>query len=276
VAGNQTLEKTLLNARRVCSVAGSRDVPIAAGSERPRIRRQVVAGDIHGESGLDGPAFGPPTVPLDPRHGADVIIEAAHAHPGELCLIAVGPLTNVAVALHRDPSIAPKIRRIALMGGAIYLGNTTPAAEFNIYADPEAAHVVFESGVPITMVPLETTHRAAADEAVIARIELIDTPVAALSVELLRYFAATYERVFGFGAPPVHDPCAVVAILAPGVLMKRPMHVSVEMRGEHTYGRTVCDVHGVTGRPANAEVSVDMDVGAFWDLMIGALATYPA
>ena len=276
VAGNQTLEKTTLNARRVCTVAGISNVPIAAGSDRPLIRGQVVAGDIHGESGLDGPAFGPPTVALDPRHGVDVIIEAAHAHPGELCLIAVGPLTNVAAALHRDPSIASKIRRIALMGGAIYLGNTTPAAEFNIYADPEAAHVVFESGVPITMVPLETTHRAAADLAVIARIELIGTPVAALSVELLRFFAATYERIFGFGAPPVHDPCAVAAIVAPEVLMTRPMRVSIETRGEHTYGRTVCDVHGVTGLPANADVAVDMDVAAFWDLMIGALATYPA
>lgn len=276
VAGNQTLEKTTLNARRVCTVAGIHDVPIAAGSDRPLIRRQVVAGDIHGESGLDGPAFGPPSVALDHRHAVDVIIEAVHAHPGELCLIAVGPLTNVAAALRRDPSIAGKIRRIALMGGAIRVGNTTPAAEFNMYADAEAAQIVFESGVPLTMVPLETTHRAAADPAVIARITVLGTPVAALSVDLLRYFAATYERVFGFGAPPVHDPCAVAAIVAPELVLTRPMHVAIETRGEHTYGRTVCDVHGVTGLPPNAEVAVDLDVAGFWDLMIGALATYPA
>ena len=276
VAGNQTLEKTTLNARRVCTVAGIAGIPIAAGSDRPLIRRQVVADDIHGTSGLDGPAFGPPTVPLDPRHAVDVIIDAAAAHAGELCVVAVGPLTNVAAALHRDPGLAGRLRRIAIMGGAINIGNTTPAAEFNIYADAEAARVVFESGVPITMVPLETTHRAVADEAVIARIAMLDTPVANLSVELLRFFAKTYERVFGFGAPPVHDPCAVVAIAAPEVLMTRPMHVAIETRGEHTYGRTVCDVHGVTGEPPNADVAVDLDVSSFWDLMIGALRTYPA
>jgi inosine-uridine nucleoside N-ribohydrolase len=276
VAGNQTLEKTTLNARRVCTVAGIQGVPIAAGSDRPLIRRQVVAGDIHGESGLDGPAFGPPTVELDPRHGVDLILDAAEAHDGELCLVAVGPLTNVAAALHRDPRLAGRLRRISLMGGAIRIGNTTPAAEFNIYADPEAAKVVFESGVPITMVPLETTHRAVADEAVIARIAMLATPVARLSVDLLRFFAGTYERVFGFGAPPVHDPCAVAAIAAPDVVMTRPMHVAIETRGEHTYGRTVCDVHGVTGEVPNADVAVDLDVAAFWDLMIAALRSYPA
>lgn len=276
VAGNQTLEKTTLNARRVCTVAGIGGIPIATGSDRPLIRRQVVAGDIHGESGLDGPSFGPPTVELDARHAVEVITDAAAARPGELCLVAVGPLTNVAAALHRDPGLAGRLRRIAIMGGAINIGNTTPAAEFNIYADAEAARVVFESGVPITMVPLETTHRAVADEAVIARIAMLDTPVANLSVELLRFFATTYERVFGFGAPPVHDPCAVVAIAASEVLMTRPMHVAIETRGEHTYGRTVCDVHGVTNQPPNADVAVDLDVGAFWDLMIGALRTYPA
>ena len=276
VAGTQTLEKTTLNARRVCTVGRIGGIPIAAGSDRPLIRRQVVAGDIHGESGLDGPSFGPPTVGLDARHAVEIIIEAAGARPGELCLVAVGPLTNVAAALHRDPGLAGRLRRIAIMGGAINIGNTTPAAEFNIYADAEAARVVFESGVPITMVPLETTHRAVADEAVIARIAMLDTPVANLSVELLRFFATTYERVFGFGAPPVHDPCAVVAIAAPEVLMTRPMHVAIETRGEHTYGRTVCDVHGVTNQPPNADVAVDLDVGAFWDLMIGALRTYPA
>ena len=276
VAGNQTLEKTTLNARRVCTVAGIGGIPIAAGSDRPLIRSQVVAGDIHGESGLDGPSFAAPSVELDARHAVEVIMDAAAARPGELCLVVVGPLTNVAAALRRDPGLAGRLRRIAIMGGAINIGNTTPAAEFNIYADAEAARVVFESGVPITMVPLETTHRAVADEAVIARIAMLDTPVADLSVELLRFFAKTYERVFGFGAPPVHDPCAVVAIAAPAVLMTRPMHVAIETRGEHTYGRTVCDVHGVTNQPPNADVAVDLDVAAFWDLMIGALRTYPA
>lgn len=274
VAGNQTLEKTSLNARRVCTVAGISDVPIAAGCDRPLVRDQVVAGEIHGESGLDGPTFGEPTVALDRRHAVDLIVEAAHARPGELCLVPVGPLTNVAAALHRDPSIAGMIRRISLMGGAMHLGNVTPAAEFNIFADPEAARVVFESGVPITMVPLEVTHRAAAEPAVIDRIEAIGNEAATLSVELLRFFATTYQRRFGFGSPPLHDPCAVAALAAPELLTTRAMHVAIETRGQLTYGRTVCDARGVTGKPSNVDVAVDLDVPAFWDLLIEALASY--
>jgi len=273
VAGNQSLDKTTLNARRVCSVAGIEGVPVAAGCDRPLVRERIAAPEIHGESGLDGPAFAAPTVPLDPRHGVDVIIEASQTHPG-VVLVATGPLTNVATALSRDPDLGKRLERIVLMGGAIGLGNVTPAAEFNIGADAEAARAVFESGIPITMVPLETTHRALATDDVITRIAALDFPLARICVELLGFFADTSRRVFGFEAPAVHDPCAVAWLLDPTIVPTKPMRVDIETRAEFSYGRTVCDVYGITGREPNAEVGVGLDEGRFWDLMIGAIASY--
>ncbi len=156
----------------------------------------------------------------------------------------------------------------------IGLGNVTPAAEFNIAADPEAARAVFESGVPITMVPLEVTHRALATPPVMARIAALDFPLAHLCVELLAFFAETYLRVFGFAAPAVHDPCAVAWLIEPGIVPTRRMRVDIETTSEFSDGRTTCDVHGVTGRPANVEVGVGLEVDRFWDLLIGAVASY--
>lgn len=275
VAGNQTLDKVTLNARRVCSVAGIDRVPIAAGCEAPLRRVRIVAADIHGESGLDGVDWEEPSVDLDPRNGVELIIELAlrdDARP--LTVVAVGPLTNVATALLREPRVADRVDRISIMGGAIGLGNVTPSAEFNIYADPEAADVVLRSGIPITLVPLETTHQALATEPVLARIAAIDTPVARMSDALLRYFAETYERVFGFAAPAVHDPCAVAAVIDPSILDARSMNVAIDLGSELSLGRTVCDVYGTTGRVSNAEVAMGIEVDRFWELMLAALATY--
>jgi inosine-uridine nucleoside N-ribohydrolase len=273
VAGNQSLDKTSLNARRMCSAAGIRGVPVAAGCDRPLVRDRIASPEIHGESGLDGPAFGTPTVPLDPRHAVDVILEASRAHDG-LVLVPTGPLTNIATALARDPGLAQRLRRIVLMGGAIGLGNVTPAAEFNIAVDPEAARAVFESRVPITMVPLEATHQALATPQVIERIAELDFPLAHLCVELLGFFAETYLRVFGFEAPAVHDPCALAWLIDPTIVPTRPMRVDIETRAEFSDGRTVCDLYGVTGRRANAEVGTGLEVDRFWELLIGALASY--
>ncbi|MDP9467264.1 MAG: nucleoside hydrolase [Chloroflexota bacterium] len=273
VAGNQSLDKTTLNARRICTVAGIDGIPVAAGCDAPLARHRIASPEIHGESGLDGPAFGAPSVPLDARHGVDLILDASRTHD-DLVLVATGPLTNVATALARDPGLSRRLKRVVLMGGAIGLGNVTPAAEFNIGADAEAARTVFESGVPITMVPLETTHRALATPAVVDRIAALDFPLAHLCVDLLTFFAETYLRVFGFAAPAVHDPCAVAWLIDPGIVPTRRMRVDIETRAEFSYGRTICDVHGVTGRPANVEVGVDLEVDPFWDLVIGALASY--
>ena len=212
-------------------------------------------------------------MPLDPRHGVDVILEAARSRD-DLVLVATGPLTNVATALARDPKLARRLRRLVLMGGAIGLGNVTPAAEFNIAADPEAARAVFDSGLPITMVPLEVTHQALATPAVLERIVGLDFALADICVELLGFFAQTYLHVYGFAAPPVHDPCAIGWVIDPTIVPTRRMRVDIETTAEFSYGRTICDFHGVTGRTPNAEVGVGLDADRFWDLMIGAIASY--
>jgi inosine-uridine nucleoside N-ribohydrolase len=274
VAGNQTLDKTSRNALRVCTVAAIRDVPVAAGMDRPLVREQHTAPSIHGKSGLDGPTLPEPDVPLAPIHAVDLLIELLLASDGDITIVATGPLTNVAAAIRRAPRIVPKIQRIVLMGGAIGLGNTTPAAEFNIYVDPEAAHIVFTCGRPVTMVGLDVTHQAQATAEVRERIRALGTPVATMVDGLLEFFAKSYREVYGFSGPPVHDPCAVAHVIDPTLLRAQPMHVDIELRGEHTAGRTVCDVHGMLGKEPNAEVGLSIDVPRFWDLLIETLGTY--
>ena len=276
VAGNQTLEKTTLNARRVCSVARIHGIPIAPGSDAPLTRPLRVARSIHGASGLDGPTFAEPDVAADPRHAVDLMIEMASRHE-DLTLVATGPLTNLAAALTREPRLADRLREIVFMGGAMGLGNWTPAAEFNVWADPEAAAAVLDSGVPVTMVPLEVTHRALATDEVMARIDAIDTPVSAMSAELMRYFAQTYRRVFGFPAPALHDPCAVAWVIdGEATVATQRMHVAVETSSSLCDGRTVCDVYGMSGGAPNVSVGVDLDTERFWTLVVDAIASYRA
>ena len=276
VAGNQTVEKTARNALRVCQLAGIRDVPIAAGMDRPLVQAQrVVAPEIHGESGLDGATLPELELELAPVHAVDLLIEKVMEAPeGDLTIVATGPLTNVATAIRKEPRIVPRLRQIVLMGGALGLGNWTPAAEFNIYADPEAASVVFTSGCPLTMVGLEVTHQAQANAAVRQRLARLTSPVARLVEELLDYFAGTYLKVFGFTAPPVHDPCAVAWVIDSTLIATRPMRVDIELHGQFTRGRTVCDYYGMTGAPANALVGIELDASRFWDLLLETLATY--
>lgn len=274
VAGNQAVEKVTLNARRVCTVAGIRHVPIAAGCDRPMVGEPLFA-DTNDEGwGLDELDWPDPTVDQDPRHALDVM--AAALADGPLSIVATGPLTNVGTLLQRRPELADRIEAVALMGGAIGLGNWTPGAEFNIYADPEAAQAVFSSGLPVTVVPLEATHRALATEEVLARIDALQTPVARLSAAMLRLFQETYERVFGFADPPIHDPCAVAYLVDREIVTTRHLNVVVDTGSELSRGRTVCDVYGTTGRVPNADVGIDLDAERFWDLMIGAIASYPA
>ena len=275
VAGNQTLPKTTLNARRVASAAGLRGVPIAAGCDRPLVRPQRIADNIHGESGLDGPVFaGEPAIRLDPRHAVDLMIELVMAAPGEVVLIPVGPLTNVATAIRREPRIVDAIRHVSLMGGAWGLGNQTPSAEFNILVDPEAARIVFESGVPITLCPLELTHQAKATPDIIERFAAIGTPLGDLAVELLRFFASTYRARHGFEGPPLHDPTAVAWVIDPSIVETKSVHVDIETHAEFSYGRTAIDIHDVLGGPKNAQVGVRLDAERYWDLMVGAVASY--
>ena len=270
VAGNQTLDKTSLNARRVATVAGIRDVPVAAGCDRPLTRELKTAGYIHGESGLDGPAFGEPTVPLDSRHAVDLIIELLMHSNGDLTLVPTGPLTNIAMAVRKEPRIVAKVKEIILMGGAYTRGNTTPAAEFNIYVDPEAAEIVFRAGWPLTMVGLDLTHQALATPAVLERIAALGTPVARIAVQLMEFFRQTYRRNAGFDSPPVHDPCAVARVIDPNVMQCVNAFVAIETRGEYSSGMTVTDFSSRLG-PTNAQVATKLDVDLFWDLMVDAI-----
>lgn len=272
VAGNQSLEKVTLNARRVCGVAGIRSVPIVAGCDRPLERALTVAAQIHGESGLDGPTWDDDSVPLDGRQAADVIVELGMG--GGLTVIATGPLTNVATALRREPRLASRLERVVVMGGAIGLGNWTPSAEFNIYADPEAAAEIVAAGMPLTLVPLEVTHHAVATPERMEQVRSLDSRVARMTEALIAYFEATYRNVFGFPHPPVHDPCAVAAVIDPGTVKTRRMHVAIETASDLTRGRTSCDVYGTSGQQADIDVGLELDSDRFWDLMIGALATY--
>ena len=277
VAGNQTLPKTTLNARRVCSRAGIHGIPVAAGCDRPLVREQRVAENIHGESGLEGPTFaGEPDVPLDPRHAVDLIVELLMASDGDVMLVPVGPLTNIGMAMRREPRIVPKIRHISLMGGAWGFGNQTPSAEFNILVDPEAARIVFESGAPITMCGLELTHQAKATPDIIQRFADLHSPLGDFAVEMLRFFASTYKKMHGFDGPPLHDPTAVAWVIDPSMVETQPAHVDIETHAEFSYGRTVVDLHDVLGLPKNVLVATKLDVPRFWDLMVGAIASYGA
>ena len=274
VAGNHTVDRMTLNARRICSIAGIRGVPIAEGCARPLVRDQIVAPQIHGASGLGGVEFnGEPDVPVDPRHGVDLMIDTFMAR-GDVDLVAIGPLTNIAAAIRLEPRIVGRIPRISLMGGAWGLGNFSPAAEFNILADPEAARIVFESGVPITMCGLELTRQAVATAEVIERVAALGTEVSEMCASMLRFYAdATHRRRPSFG-PALHDPCSVAWLIDPGMFVTEPMHVEVETNAEFSYGRTVVDVDHVLHLPSNVDVAVQLDAPRFWDLLIGALATF--
>jgi inosine-uridine nucleoside N-ribohydrolase len=271
VAGNVPLEKTTHNTLRVLSLVGCTDVPVGVGASGPLERPLHTAEDIHGESGLDGPEaipganFGP-----DERGAVALIADTLRASPEPVTLVPVGPLTNIATFLREHPDLKDCVARISLMGGSMGHGNTTPSAEFNIYVDPEAAREVFESGLPITMSGLDITHQAVAGPDERERLRATGR-VGGVVAGFLDYFAATYERVFGFDAPPLHDPVAVAAVLEPGLLKTRPMRVDIECGSDLTRGETVCDIHGVTGSAPNAEVGIDLDREGFFRMLHGAL-----
>ena len=270
VAGNVPLEKTTRNALRILSLIGRTDLPVAAGASSPLRRALHIAEDIHGESGLDGPEIPDPSFEPHERGAADLIADAIRDSPEPVTLIPTGPLTNVATFLREHPDLKERIARISLMGGSIGLGNTTPAAEFNVYVDPEAAREVFESGLPITMSGLDVTHQAGAGPAERENLRSLGR-IGGVIAELLEFFAGTYERIFGFDAPPLHDAVAVAAVLDPALLKTRPMRVDVECESELTRGETVCDFYGVSGKPPNAEVGVDLDRDGFFDLLYRVL-----
>ncbi|MFC5803215.1 nucleoside hydrolase [Streptomyces formicae] len=273
VAGNQVVEKTTLNARRICTAAGITDVPIAAGCDRPLVQPLYVADDVHGDSGMDGPHFGEPTVDAVAEHAVDLMHGILTGHPEPVTLVPTAPLTNIALLLTRYPEVVPRIREIVLMGGSTERGNRTPAAEFNMYVDPEAADIVFRSGVPVTMCGLNVTHQALATPDVLARLDGLGTELGRICVELMTYFASTYRRLWGFEAPPLHDPVAVARLIDPSIVECADASVAVELRGEYTRGATVVDLHRYLDRPVNARVAVSLDSAKFWDRVVAAVDT---
>jgi len=267
--GNQTLEKTTANALRVLELVGRTDVPVAAGADRPLERELVVAAHVHGESGLDGPSLPDVTTAVVDDDAIAFIAQLIETATQSVTLVPTGPLTNVARYL--EVHGAAGIERIVLMGGAIAEGNFTPAAEFNIWCDPDAAARVFASGLDVTMIGLDVTHRAILGPPVEERLRAagrIGTFVSELNVFFSRYHAATY----GWDGAPVHDAVAVAHVIRPGLVETRHRNVEVELASELNRGRTVVDLWKRTERAPNAHVGVDLDTEAFFDLLVERIA----
>ena len=277
VAGNVPLALTERNARKICELAGRADVPVFAGAVRPMVRDLVTAEQVHGKTGLDGPDLPEPTMPLGDRHAVDYLVETLLAEPeGTVTLCPLGPLTNVALALIREPRIAPRVREIVLMGGGFFEGgNTTPAAEFNIYVDPHAADVIFRSGIPIVMMPLDVTHKALTSTRRIAAIRGIGNRAGEATAQMLEFFERFDEARYGTDGGPLHDPCVIAYLLKPALFSGRHCNVTVETGSELTMGMTVVDWWGATRRDRNAMVMRDIDADGFFALLTERLAKLP-
>ncbi len=269
VAGNVPLHLTEKNARKICELAGRPDTMVFAGAVRPLVRPLVTAEYVHGKTGLDGPDLPEPTMPLQGQHGVDFIIETILSNPdGAVTLCPLGPLTNVALALIRAPEIATKIHEIVLMGGGFFEGgNVTPAAEFNIYVDPHAAEIVFKSGIPIVMMPLDVTHKALTSRVRVERFRSMKTRVGDATAALLDFFERFDEQKYGTDGGPLHDPCVIAYLLKPELFSGRYCNVTVETGSELTMGMTVVDWWRVTGREPNATVMREIDDEGFFELL---------
>ena len=265
VAGNQTLKNILRNTLNVVQHLGL-NVPVYKGMSEPLIREQFVAGEIHGKSGLDGPVFGPLHIQEQKEHAVSYIINTLISSEEKITLVPTGPLTNIAMVLRLAPEVKDKIDRIVLMGGAYGLGNYTPAAEFNIYADPEAAHIVFTSGIPIVMMGLDLTNQALAYMDIIERMEAIGNKAGKLFGDMMR-FTFESQRLFGLEAGPVHDVTAMAYVVPPELFEVKEGYVEICLDKGNCYGRTVVDFSGITGKRPNALVGITLDHSGFWNML---------
>lgn len=273
VAGNQTLDKTVVNGLNVCQLLGI-DANVYAGMPKPLVREQVVAGNVHGESGLDGPVFGPLHRQAEKTNAVNYIIDTLMASEGDITLVPVGPLTNIAVAMRMEPLIIPKIKEIVLMGGAYGTGNFTPSAEFNIFADPEAAHVVFTSGAPIVMMGLDLTNQTLCTLEIIERMEAVGNVAGKLFGDIMRFTLKSQFECFGLEAGPLHDATCVGYLISPEAFETQEMYVEVDSNRGPCYGRTVCDELNVLEQKANAKVGKKIDTETFWDLVEACIRKY--
>ena len=272
VAGNQTIQKTTYNAQRICTLLGI-DAPIAQGRPRPLIEPPMNAPSVHGESGLDGPPLPEPAMGLSELSACELMAKTLRESLTPVTIISTGPLTNTAALLLAHPELKEKIARISLMGGGIAYGNWTPAAEFNILVDPEAAKIVFESGIPILMAGLDVTEKALIMPEDFERIRALGNPVSDIVAQWLEFFYKFHKSI-GYEGAPMHDPCAVMALIHPEVFTMRPMHVEIETQGEYCRGCTVGDQLGLSGKAPNAQVLLDVDRRAFADRLVESMKFY--
>lgn len=276
VAGNVPLPLTERNARLMCDIAGRTDIAVHAGCERPMVRRLVTAEQVHGRTGIDGIGIRPPRTPLQPAHAVDFIIDTLQAADDDaVTLVPTGPLTNIAMAMVKAPSILPKIREIVLMGGAMREGgNHSPSAEFNILVDPHAAHVVFDSGRPIVAMGLDVTHQVLATRERIDRIRALNNRAALATAGMLDFYSRHDSLKYGIAGSPLHDPCTAAYLLRPEIFAGKQCNIEVEMRSELTMGHTAVDFWGVSGRRKNARWIHSVDANAFYELLIERLGRY--
>jgi len=277
VAGNVPLALTEVNARKICELGGRPDIKVYSGAIRPLLRTLVTAEHVHGRTGLDGPDLPDPTMPLQKQYAVDFIVETLMQQPaGVITLCCLGPLTNIGLALVREPRIAPRIKRIIAMGGGFFEGgNVTPTAEFNIYVDPQAARLVFDSGIPITLIPLDCTHQALTTKARVQRFRDMKNNTGPATAQLLDFFERFDEQKYGTDGGPLHDPCVIAWLLQPELFTSRDVNVAVECESELTMGMTVIDWWRVTDRKANATVCRSINADGFFDLLTARLATLP-
>ncbi|MDO8484780.1 MAG: nucleoside hydrolase [Candidatus Limnocylindrales bacterium] len=274
VAGNAGLDRTTRNALRVLTLLGRTDVPVAAGADRPIVREPWAPVGFHGESGLDGADLPEPAVPALSVTALELATTTLRAAAEPVTIVATGPLTNVALLLRAAPGLAGRIAEISLMGGSLSQGNTTASAEFNIWADPEAAEIVFESGIPIRMAGLDVTHQALMLPPDIARLDGLGTRAGRVFADLMRFFAVHHRERYGWDGPPIHDAVAVAWLADPDLVRSERLRVDVETAGIHTRGRTVADREGLSGRPANADVGLDIDRERLIDLVVDAVGSF--
>ncbi len=271
--GNQTLEKTTTNALRVLALVGRDDIPVAVGAEGPLRRPLHVAAHVHGESGLDGPSLPEPIATPIAMPAVDFIAQAVAAASRAVTLVPTGPLTNIAHYLDRHGTAG--IERIVLMGGAIAEGNMTPAAEFNIWADPEAAHAVLHCGLDVTMIGLDVTHRAVTTPALQSRLRALGS-VGTFVAELIDFFSVYHAVTYGWEGAPIHDAVAVAEVINPDLVGKLVRNVEVELESELCRGRTVVDLWQRTERRPNAAVGVDLETGGFFELLVDRIGRLDA
>ncbi|MGL5222810.1 MAG: pyrimidine-specific ribonucleoside hydrolase RihA [Plesiomonas shigelloides] len=274
-AGNQTPDKTLRNALRILTLLGRHDIPVAGGAPKPLLRELIIADNVHGESGLDGSALPEPGFAPQALTAVELMAKTLRASAEPVTLVPTGPLTNIALLLSAHPELKAKIARIVLMGGSAGPGNWTPAAEFNIYVDPEAAEMVFSAGVPITMCGLDVTHAAQVMDEDIERIRAITNPIARTVAELLDFFMIYHrDPKWGFVGAPLHDPCTIAWLLRPELFEGIECHVSVETQGQYTVGMTVVDRYRLSPHEPNATVLLGVERQGFIDLLVEQLQAY--